>query len=231
MTWQIAALAHAQQAFPREACGLVVVRKGRARFWPCRNDATRADAFELNAEDYAAAEDDGQVVGVFHSHCHIPATPSEADLVMCERGRLPWHIVSLPNEVWFEFKPSGYRPPLVGRPFSHGVLDCYSLVRDWYLEERGIALPDFRRRDDWWLLGDNLYLDNYRAAGFAETSLDGVQRGDVLLMQVASNVPNHAAVYLGDDMILHHVHGRLSSRDVFAGYWRKHTVKALRHAA
>ena len=30
-------------------------------------------------------------------------------------------------------------------------------------------------------------------------------------------------------MILHHVQGRLSSRDVFGGYWRKHNTHILKY--
>ncbi|WP_043946890.1 NlpC/P60 family protein, partial [Ralstonia solanacearum] len=41
--------------------------------------------------------------------------------------------------------------------------------------------------------------------------------GDVILMQVRAPVPNHAAVYLGGVQMLHHLHGRLSSRDVYGG--------------
>ena len=48
-------------------------------------------------------------------------------------------------------------------------------------------------------------------------------------MQVASPVPNHAAVYLGDGLILHHLQGRLSSRDVYGGYWQKITTHILRY--
>ena len=32
-----------------------------------------------------------------------------------------------------------------------------------------------------------------------------------------------------DNIILHHCHGRLSSRDVYGGYWRKVTTHVLRH--
>ena len=47
-------------------------------------------------------------------------------------------------------------------------------------------------------------------------------------MQVLSNVPNHAAIYLGGDVIGHHLYGRLSGRDVYGGYYKKHTTHVLR---
>lgn len=49
-------------------------------------------------------------------------------------------------------------------------------------------------------------------------------------MQVRSKngVPNHAAVYLGDGLMLHHMYGRLSSRDVYGGYWREVTRLVVR---
>jgi cell wall-associated NlpC family hydrolase len=124
-------------------------------------------------------------------------------------------------------EPSGYQAPLVGRQWSHGVLDCYAIIRDWYKLERNIELLDFERRDEWWKIGENLYLDNFEKAGFRKTTLDKLQKGDVILMTINSPVPNHGAVYLGDNMILHHVHGRLSTRDIFGGYWLKNAMVYL----
>ena len=229
---QSLALAHAAKEFPREACGLLVIQKGREVYCPCRNIGVGTDQFVIHPEDYVAADRQGEIVGVFHSHPNLPPEPSQADRVACEATGLPWSIVSFPAGQWAQIKPVGYVAPLVGRQWAHGVLDCYALVRDWYVQERGIELPDFERFDEWWKRGMNLYLDNFGTAGFGvtdQTAQTDLQVGDVLLMQVASPVPNHAAVYLGDGLILQHLQGRLSSRDVYGGYWQKVTTHALRH--
>lgn len=222
--------AHAAAEYPREACGLVVVVRGRERYVPCRNAASGTEHFVLPAEDFAAAEDLGEVVAVVHSHPDTPAMASEADLVSCEASGLPWHILSWPADDLRTIEPSGYQAPLVGRQFAHGVLDCYTLVRDWYRIERAIALPDFPRRDDWWHQGEDLYMRHYAKAGFAAVCQDQPEQpGDVILMQLRSPVPNHAAVYLGGGHMLHHLHGRLSSRDVYGGYWQEITRCVLRY--
>jgi cell wall-associated NlpC family hydrolase len=130
-------------------------------------------------------------------------------------------------------EPCGYQAPLVGRPFYHGVLDCYSLIRDWYQQTCGIELKQFHRMDDWWNDGiSDLYTQGFPQAGFVSIGADAeLQEGDVILMQIRSKngVPNHAAIYLGDELILHHLHGRLSSRDVYGGYWREVTRDVIRY--
>lgn len=83
---------HAQELYPRECCGLVVIVKGRERYLSCRNTAVGTNHFVLPAEDFAAAEDQGDVVAIVHSHSDVPAEPSQSDLVACEASGLPWHI-------------------------------------------------------------------------------------------------------------------------------------------
>lgn len=230
MNWRDDALAHARAEYPREACGMVIVWKGREVYRPCTNVAPGTDHFMISPEDWAAAEDAGEIVGLFHSHPDASPQPSEADRVSCEQTGIEWHIVSVPVESWHSFKPSGYMPPLVGRQFQHGVLDCYSIIRDWFIQERGIDLGNYLRTDNWWLAGQNLYLDNADGAGFIRVTDGTLEPGDVLLMMISSPVPNHAAVYLGDGLILHHLADRLSSRDVYGGYYHKVTSHVFRYA-
>lgn len=228
-----AALEHGKAEFPREACGLVVVVRGKERYWPCRNISPAADQdqFAMDPLDYAAAEEAGEIIGLVHTHVNIPPIPSEADLVACEATGLKWHILSLPTETWHQFEPSGYIAPLVGRTHCWGTLDCWTVVWDWYHRERGITLMNVPRVKDFWKNGEDPLGKNWRAAGFREVAEDEqLEVGDVLLMQTGdSMVPNHVALYIGDDQILHHAEGRLSSRDVYGGWFKKHTVKVVRY--
>lgn len=232
--------AHACAEYPRECCGLVAVVKGRERFVACSNTAQGTEHFILPAEQYAAAEEQGEIVAIVHSHPNAPAQPSQADRVACEASGLPWHIVRVDlvdgvaqtGDI-ATIAPNGYLAPLVGREFSHGVLDCYQLIVDWYARERGIVLKQFPRGDEWWNDGrSDLYTEGFPQAGFVKIP-EGTepQVGDVILMQIRSKnmVPNHAAIYLGDGLMLHHLYGRLSSRDVYGGFWSQSTTAILRY--
>ena len=224
------ALAHAKSEAPKESCGLVVVVKGRKRYFPCKNIAETPDEhFLLDPISYVEAEEKGEIIAVVHSHPVTNHAPSSADKVACEKSRLPWHVVNPNTELWGYCEPSGFELPYVGRQFVHGIIDCYTLCRDWYNKEWNLNLRDYERRDEWWYKGENLYLDNFKKEGFHEIKVSDLVVGDALLMQLQSPVPNHAAIYLGDNVVLHHVQGRLSSRDVYGGYYQKVTAKALRH--
>lgn len=234
---------HALAEYPRECCGLVVLCDSVEVYVQCRNVAARPqDDFRMAPEDYARAEDMGQIVAVVHSHPGALARPSGADRKTCEQSGIDrWVIVSLgvqgdgsiALDDWFEFGPSGYIEPLIGRQFVHGVHDCYDLIRSYYQLERGVTLPDFERPDNWWDDGvSNLYLDNFGKAGFADMGQDAaLEVGDVLLMQIRSRngVPNHAGVYLGNNVLLHHMYGQLSGRTVWGGMWAHSLRTVLRY--
>ncbi len=230
--------AHAVAEYPRECCGLIVAGPDGEAYIPCRNLATTpSEHFRLPAEDLADAEDMGEVLAVVHSHPNAPATASDADRVMCEASGLAWHIVSVGQVTGADpecgdlqtIEPCGYDAPLVGRQFSHGTLDCYTLVRDFFERELGIQLSQYEREDDWWEKGQDLYsLERLRAEGF-ELIEGELRRGDMVLMQIRSPVPNHAGVYLGDGQLLHHIHGRLSEVITYGGMWAERTRYIVRH--
>jgi proteasome lid subunit RPN8/RPN11 len=76
-------VAHAKDEVPNEACGLLLLRQGRAeRYEPGRNKAASPYRFELELPDPELwfAEDDSYELAVFHSHLSSPPRPSRTDV-------------------------------------------------------------------------------------------------------------------------------------------------------
>lgn len=237
-----AAQLHALAEFPRESVGIVILTADGEVYRPCRNVAPNPTRdFILPAEDYADAEDAGEIVAIVHSHPNGVAVASHVDRMSCEQWGHIFGIIALGGDpvhlgqtAWIQ--PEGWEPPLVGREFHYGVLDCYTLIRDYYAREFGVALPEFDHGPDkWWdrkstayRAGFSPYLDNFAAAGFVDAT-GPLQKGDIILMQVRSDVPNHAGVFIGEpDHMLHHMYGRLSERCVYGGQWQELTRKIIR---
>ncbi|MGH3024278.1 MAG: Mov34/MPN/PAD-1 family protein [Gaiellaceae bacterium] len=89
---------HAEAELPDEACGLIVVRDGRAeRFVAGRNKAASPYRFELEVDpEVWFLEDEGYELAVFHSHPASPPRPSRTDVeaIGLWEGR-PYVILSL----------------------------------------------------------------------------------------------------------------------------------------
>jgi len=76
---------HAVASLPNEACGLLAGRNGRVeRFYPMRNADQSRTTYRLDPKDqfqvFSEIEDTGwELAGIFHSHTHTEAYPSETD--------------------------------------------------------------------------------------------------------------------------------------------------------
>lgn len=203
-----------------DACGVAV---SVPNIHPSPSDAWRIASGEIP---------DG-ALGVFHSHPCGPNAPSGPDMQYAYTSALPQAIATLDDVFWFgDGVPVA---PFIGRTFRHGVTDCYELIRDTYSELWGVSLPYIPREWNWWKRGDDLYNDGFKDAGFAVIDSTDILPGDVLLFSIHTAQPMHAAIWLGRDLILHHMSGknpydpeRLSKIESI-DRWGRFITKALRY--
>lgn len=210
----------AEQSKPYEMCGLLFDRNGVIEFKQYENIADNPyEHFEINSEVWWLEDN---IVAVVHSHNNGRNYLSADDIRQMRLCELPYVLVC-GNEVSF------YRPiePFIGRPFEFNEMDCYNLFRDCYMLA-GIDYPEFTYPPDWYDQGMNLYVDNLQKYGFEK--IDGkLQTGDVILFSIRSEIPNHCAVYLKNNVFIHHSIDRLSKRDVLGGYWLKNLHSVWRN--
>jgi cell wall-associated NlpC family hydrolase len=233
------AWAHAADAYPHESLGIA---------WPGLGGLYERLANESPEPDRYAAVSDVDIkritaagAMVVHSHPDGPQCPSAADM----RCQAAWGVpfVVLPIRANGPMGPAfgwgyGEELPYEGRPFRHGIWDCFRLIRDWFERERGIIIPDTPRDWEWWHHTPDL--DLYRAGsaaqGFRDIPInDATHTGDVIFYTLRAKIPQHAAIVVDPHLILHHPAGMLewdpgrrSTRDL-RSRWQPFATAAVRH--
>lgn len=259
-----AARKHAEIEWPNESVGFVIEGGEYVPLVNVHPDPGNHFAISQDDEVRYAAEK----LAVIHSHCitagsfhandgPLGAGPSAHDMRQQIVSACPWGLIvvvdGLSQEcVWwgsqlYEPPLSLPVPPLLKRPFIHGVYDCLSIILDAYRTDAygfvsdyygvdSIILPEYPREFGWWsdredgrtVVPGDMYRDNFKACGFRQISQDEMRPGDVFLAQVLAPVTNHGGIYLGRGEILHHLRGRLSKTDV-ASRWLGTVTHYLRY--
>ena len=231
--WQ----AYVLKCYPEEAVAYII----NDSIYPVKNASpTPLTDFAITQTEQLAARKIGTIQALLHSHPYTleqstqftydPSWPSGADMQNWIGDNIPWGIVAtdgsgLSPMVWLD---DNAPEPLIGREFVHGVNDCYSIIRDYFKLNKGITLKNFARSMDWWNSNDDLYLDNFKAAGFVEITEDQVTTDDCVLMAMFGDKISHAAVIIDNDKILHHKMKRLSGTESLSK-WRRQVVKYVRY--
>jgi len=218
--------AHAHSQPDQETCGIIAAGK----FFPCTNiHPSPIDNFAIDARDYARLEKLG-IEAVFHSHIGFNDQFSRHDIASCKAINVPWTMYCIGTNSWHEMDPTG-NTPYLGRPWIYGIYDCYGLVKDYFGKEYGILLDDYDRGEEfeWKSKEWRMFEKNFAGQGFVEA--DNPRKGDVLLMQLQADFPNHVGVVHDPDknIFYQHLLDRLSEASIYGGYWQKSTVKILRH--
>ena len=229
---------HALAEYPRESCGVIV----RKEYIPCKNISPDDTQFEIDPIDLVGAGNEGTIKAYVHSHPDGSTEPSMPDKVQMNLHGLPW-IITNGVDVALH-KPDGYQAPLIGREYHHGLMDCFTIVKDYYQRELGIVINDYPRNDVWWESADSkpLYLDNFKSEGFVE--VDNIKKHDVILCRLGrTEHVNHALIFIGDGaltseptdsvisdcLVLHHPYNRQSIREMYSDQWQRRAAIIVRH--
>ena len=242
--------AHAREVFPEPACGAVFGNGGGHVYLPVTEISDRSRAgFRIEEGALRRREEArGPLLAVVLSHPFpegedfdpLLFTPSASQMRAQASLAVPFGIVVCSRQRClkpFWFGDQCPIPPLLDRPFRHGVTDCYSLIRDWYRQERDVLLPEFPRDWDWWVEGLDLYRTGFGQAGFRPIDRAEAGAGDVVLFRMRSKVPNHGAVLLDSEWMVHHPASvrpydvmRVSRRDPVLR-WTPHATHWIRHSS
>ena len=212
-TTECEAIKHALKEYPKESVGFVVLGK----YLPVENHAKEPnDEFAVEiGKDYPQG-----LTALMHSHPKGNPEPTALDMRTQEAMDVPWGIVPifqdgatagpitwLSDTMWDE-------PPLLGREFMHGISDCYSLVRDYYWQEKEMILPIYPRSIGWQDRGEDLLsINEFMRCGFERVLHNAIECGDIILFKIHSKLNNHCGVYVGNNLLLHHLQNRLSRRE------------------
>jgi proteasome lid subunit RPN8/RPN11 len=201
---------HAEKVYPEECCGLIISVSDAFVILECKNTAEdKNHFFSLSPTDYIRGGQIGKIVGYYHSE-NIPVDGrvfSELDIINFKIHGL-WSVIY--NNISKQFYCLSGQEELkyLGRNFSIGNSDCFSLVRDYLKNELGINVRDYKRDSKWFLKSPRLWLDNYSSEGFRPTNV--AQKNDIILFG-EFDLPTHAGVYMGNNLILHHPRNQWST--------------------
>ena len=222
---------HFEDAYPREACGVVGIVKGKKRWFPCRNVAEGYEDFVMCSEDWFRIRQQADVLAIVHSHPDASSEASENDINNCNALQVPYWIFSYPEMDLNKVEPETVQNTLIGREYAFGILDCFEASRDWLIEKANITIPARAPfEDDWWER-DLDYFTEERIRGWNLVKVDEAQEHDVLVFSVEAEVGNHCGVYLGNDVFFHHAVNRLSCRESLYPFWVKHLIGIYRYEA
>jgi proteasome lid subunit RPN8/RPN11 len=209
-----------------ELCGLVVSSGDSTFIYKCKNISQNSGKhFELSPFDYLRAYDEGRnkIVGFFHSQKSVK--PSTLDIVNYRNHKIPSYIYSHESDEVFEVTDKHLKyNKYLGREFEIGKNDCFSLVREFYKNEKNISIFDYPRKDNWYKDSPEIIKSNYKKEGFIIIDLNDIINGDIVEF-----FNFHFAIYLDGDFLLHHERNRHSNIEYFSDIWKKRITNVYRH--
>jgi len=198
---------HALKDHPNECCGLIVEKNTKHEVFKCKNiSASPLTSFSLDPLDYLKYSYRGKIKSVYHSHLEEEEF-SEADKINSSYHNVNYIMFNIKNNSFREFNPKKQRTLYLNKPFKVGVNEntktqLPSEVCKAYFF--GARKENLQKAID---LIDEVAL-SYVKKDFLKISvlhINELKKNDILVIGLReNNTPLHLAVYLGDNMVIHH---------------------------
>jgi proteasome lid subunit RPN8/RPN11 len=220
-----------------EQCGIIVggnaIALANKHSDPCNH-------FHLSPQDLYPYQDNIQAI--FHTHCreNHDGYLSYDDIRTSQVSRLPVVMYHTLFESWDFYNPQDPNPfPLIYPDFDYkdiqsyigihshwGRSDCFAIARSFYLGMFGVDIGEFPRCDvDTFPLDD--YVCPWAGIDFPQIAKHEEMRVyDAIAIATRGGLnPNHVAILLPDNMILHSpLLGGMSKVESYGNFWRKRTI-------
>jgi len=224
---------HARSELPNECCGFLVQKTDEMVVFRCVNSSSLKNKhFKISAKEYLNAATLGEIISVYHSHIGDNNDFSEHDKVQSEAQNIRYLLYHVKTNQFKEYIPKGKKIDLIGRNFEVGVNDCFSLCLDYYEVEHDIKISKRWKDHSFSVNYSNIWLyeKNFKKEGFFEVDKKKIKKGDGLIInKYGEEFPSHAAIYIGNDCILHHPENGFSCIEEYSPSLKKRTVIALRN--
>lgn len=224
--------------YPQEICGFIYVDKNSYKFdiYSCRNVANnKTNNFLISPQEYLACSSLGKITSCYHSHSNDNLDFSEMDKENSNKYNIHYILYNVKHNQFKFYSPNSEKNTYIGRPFMLGQSDCFTLMQEYALKEEKIIINFPKINSYPRSLKDirDLYENNFIQQGFLKLDKDTpLKKSDGLMMlfpSVSEAYPTHAAVYLGNGLILHQPYNSFSCVNLYDGFYKKHTSYVLRH--
>lgn len=214
-----------------EICGFIYADvDANPQVKQCQNIAeNKKEEFEIDTDEYlkVSCRVGTSILGIFHSH---PTTAgfSEADIECAEEIALPFYLYDLEANAWHEYIPSTYKPAIECVPFVLGFHDCYGLIRDYYRINKNMYLSDYDRDETFCYEEQGIILNSFEKEGMKKVEFSDIKIGDIIIFKTDKALPQHFAVLIEPQIILHHPRYTLSRREILTERWISRIFCVLR---
>lgn len=226
---------HARAMPGEEVCGFIYQAEDGVHAFPCRNVAPEArhECFEIDPADYVTVHGMGRVCGLYHGGMtHTNEGFSEEDLAVAGEMVLPSYLYCGPSDKWARYIPPTYHVDPIGRMWAWGEADCYSTVELHYRQKRAVYMGDYDRDESFERATEPIIMRHVTEEGFvAVDPAAPIVNDDVLLFRTPGCAyPQHLAVVVGPNQMLHHPRNQLSRVDPVDGPWLRRLAGVFRYA-